>query len=149
MGAINKADEGYKAVVAGCEESGGDDYLGYKIKLSLSDTGEVFEKDFTFSDEIRIRKTAEGDLVYDCGLEFGGIVESCLTGKDASEVFCDVVGLDPAYIRNGLLYRHTHPIDADKLLGTVLGVIIGDYYGERTIKGFCPVYKLSTMAVVD
>lgn len=153
IGAVNEVDQAYRAVIIGVKRGGGSDHCGNGIEV-LTEMSEHLCHYFTFSLNL-------AGLRSDAAEGTPWMKEDTRTGQDDSRTLCSLIDVEPDYIERISYYGdqshrnergHVIPnynLDPDLLVGKEVGVVIGDYYGERRIKAFIPLADISTMPVPD
>lgn len=150
IGAVNKVDKSYKAMITGIEnDCGGDDYYSCKLEFWIEETMEVVWKLFSFS--VNMFKPG-----YNCK-EIEGHPD--WLDDSGSHEFCRVLGLDTDYMSNRVIYGkenivggYHYPIkelDEELFIGKELGIVIGKGYGLHSIGSFISLSELLTMPVPD
>ena len=149
VGAVNEVKPSYKAMITGIENNcGGDDYFACKLELWIEETMEVSWKIFTFS----------FNLNNCCSWKEPG--PDYLDDSNSRDL-CRLLGLDPDYMLNRLVYgkrKHAddyhsiRELDEELFIGKEIGVLLGDGYfhqGLHRIEAFIPLSDLSTMPIPD
>lgn len=143
IGTINEVDERYVGIISGNKDAGGPDYSGIQFEIWIPDTMEVLWHPFTFG----MNPAALWDGAANNIKEYSFVM---------SDGFCRICGIEPDYLFDTVCYGKlesegsiNYDVDDNKFVGKEIGVLVGDHYGERVIKGFFPPGELLTMAVPD